>query len=510
MAHQLVIVLDFGGQYNQLIARRVRDCNVYCEVLSYKTPLAEIKKKNPTGIIFTGGPNSVYLEDSPSISKEIFELGVPVLGICYGTQLIAHLLGGKVATAPTSEYGKTETFYRNDCLLFAELPEKGISWMSHTDYIAELPEGFTAAAHTAHCPTAAMQNSKRKIYGVQFHPEVLHSENGIAMLHNFLYRVCGCTGDWTMKQYAQTAIAQIRETVGDKKILLGLSGGVDSSVAAALLSKAVGSQLTCIFVDHGLMRKNEGDEVVAAFKDWDINFLRVNAEQRFLDKLAGVSEPEAKRKIIGEEFIRVFEAEAKKIGTVDYLAQGTIYPDVIESGTGDAAVIKSHHNVGGLPDYVDFKEIIEPLRMLFKDEVRALGTELGLPDYLVWRQPFPGPGLAIRVIGEITKDKLETLRDADYIFREEIAKAGLDRDIHQYFAVLTSMRSVGVMGDFRTYDYTLALRGVTTTDFMTADFARIPYEILEKISSRIVNEVKNINRVVYDITTKPPATIEWE
>ena len=510
MAHQLVIVLDFGGQYNQLIARRVRDCNVYCEVLSYKTPLAEIKKKNPTGIIFTGGPNSVYLEDSPSISKEIFELGVPVLGICYGTQLIAHLLGGKVATAPTSEYGKTETFYRNDCLLFAELPEKGISWMSHTDYIAELPEGFTAAAHTAHCPTAAMQNSKRKIYGVQFHPEVLHSENGIAMLHNFLYRVCGCTGDWTMKQYAQTAIAQIRETVGDKKILLGLSGGVDSSVAAALLSKAVGSQLTCIFVDHGLMRKNEGDEVVEAFKDWDINFVRVNAEQRFLDKLAGVSEPEAKRKIIGEEFIRVFEAEAKKIGTVDYLAQGTIYPDVIESGTGDAAVIKSHHNVGGLPDYVDFKEIIEPLRMLFKDEVRALGTELGLPDYLVWRQPFPGPGLAIRVIGEITKDKLETLRDADYIFREEIAKAGLDRDIHQYFAVLTSMRSVGVMGDFRTYDYTLALRGVTTTDFMTADFARIPYEILEKISSRIVNEVKNINRVVYDITTKPPATIEFE
>lgn len=510
MAHQLVIVLDFGGQYNQLIARRVRDCNVYCEVLSYKTPLAEIKKKNPTGIIFTGGPNSVYLEDSPSISKEIFELDVPVLGICYGTQLIAHLLGGKVATAPTSEYGKTETFYRNDCLLFAELPEKGISWMSHTDYIAELPEGFTAAAHTAHCPTAAMQNSKRKIYGVQFHPEVLHSENGIAMLHNFLYRVCGCTGDWTMKQYAQTAIAQIRETVGDKKILLGLSGGVDSSVAAALLSKAVGSQLTCIFVDHGLMRKNEGDEVVAAFKDWDINFVRVDAEQRFLDKLAGVSEPEAKRKIIGEEFIRVFEAEAKKIGTVDYLAQGTIYPDVIESGTGDAAVIKSHHNVGGLPDYVDFKEIIEPLRMLFKDEVRALGTELGLPDYLVWRQPFPGPGLAIRVIGEITKDKLETLRDADYIFREEIAKAGLDRDIHQYFAVLTSMRSVGVMGDFRTYDYTLALRGVTTTDFMTADFARIPYEILEKISSRIVNEVKNINRVVYDITTKPPATIEWE
>ncbi len=510
MTHQLVIVLDFGGQYNQLIARRIRDCNVYCEVLPYKTPLAEIQKKSPVGLIFTGGPNSVYEADSPAVSKEIFELGIPILGICYGTQLIAHLLGGRVKTAPTGEYGKTETFYRSDCPLFHELPEKGISWMSHTDYIAELPEGFTVSAHTAHCPTAAMQNAEKKIYGVQFHPEVLHSENGIAMLHNFLYRVCGCIGDWTMKQYAQTAIAQIRETVGDKRILLGLSGGVDSSVAAALLSKAVGSQLTCIFVDHGLMRKNEGDEVVAAFKDWDINFVRVNAEQRFLEKLAGISEPETKRKIIGEEFIRVFEAEAKKIGAVDFLAQGTIYPDVIESGAGEAAVIKSHHNVGGLPDYVDFKEILEPLRMLFKDEVRALGTELGLPDYLVWRQPFPGPGLAVRVIGEITKEKLDILRDADFIFREEIAKAGLERQIHQYFAVLTSMRSVGVMGDFRTYDYTLALRGVTTTDFMTADFARIPYDVLERTSSRIVNEVKNINRVVYDITTKPPSTIEWE
>ena len=510
MAHQLVIVLDFGGQYNQLIGRRVRDCGVYCEVLSYKTPIAELRAKKPVGIIFTGGPNSVYEATSPSISTEIFALGVPVLGICYGTQLIAHLLGGKVSTAPTSEYGKTDTFYDNACALFDGLPEKGVSWMSHTDYIEALPDGFTAAAHTGKCPVAAMQDTARNIYGVQFHPEVLHTENGIQMLHNFLYKICGCTGDWTMKQYAVTAIEQIRRTVGDKKVLLALSGGVDSSVAAALLSKAVGSQLTCIFVDHGLMRKNEGDEVVAAFQDWDINFIRVDAESRFLGKLAGVDEPERKRKIIGEEFIRVFEEEAKKIGAVDFLAQGTIYPDVIESGTGDAAVIKSHHNVGGLPDYVDFKEIIEPLRMLFKDEVRRLGTELGLPDYLVWRQPFPGPGLAIRVIGEITKEKLDILRDADAIFREEIANAGLDREIHQYFAVLTSMRSVGVMGDFRTYDYTLALRGVTTTDFMTADFARIPYDVLEKASSRIVNEVKSINRVVYDITTKPPATIEWE
>lgn len=510
MTHQLVIVLDFGGQYNQLIARRVRDCGVYCEVLSYKTPIEEIKSRKPAGIIFTGGPNSVYDKTSPSISADIFSLGIPVLGICYGTQLIAHLLGGTVSTAPTSEYGKTETYYDCSCPLFEELPPKGISWMSHTDYIAFLPDGFVSAAHTENCPTAAMQNKERGIYGVQFHPEVLHTENGVQMLHNFLYRVCGCTGDWTMKQYAETAVKEIRQKVGGKKVLLALSGGVDSSVAAALLSKAVGSQLTCIFVDHGLMRKNEGDEVENAFKDKEITFVRVNAEQRFLDRLAGVSEPESKRKIIGEEFIRVFEEEAKKIGAVDFLAQGTIYPDVIESGAGDAAVIKSHHNVGGLPDHVDFKEIIEPLRMLFKDEVRRLGTELGLPDYLVWRQPFPGPGLAIRVIGDITKEKLEILRDADYIFREEIANAGLDRSIHQYFAVLTSMRSVGVMGDFRTYDYTLALRGVTTTDFMTADWAKIPYEVLEKVSSRIVNEVKSINRIVYDITTKPPATIEWE
>lgn len=511
MAHQFVLILDFGGQYNQLIARRVRECDVYCEVRSYKrVTMEEIRSMNPAGIIFTGGPNSVYEEGSPKIDPAVFELGIPVLGICYGAQLMAHTLGGKVATAQTKEYGKTDTEFNIKSLLFKGLPVKGVTWMSHTDYISELPAGFSSVSHTEDCPVAAMENPEKKLYAIQFHPEVMHTENGLSMLHNFLYAVCGCTGDWTMGNYAKTAIAEIREKVGSGKVLLALSGGVDSSVAAALLSKAVGNQLTCIFVDHGLMRKNEGDEVVAAFQDWDINFVRVDAEQRFLTKLAGVSEPEKKRKIIGEEFIRVFEEEAKKIGAVDYLAQGTIYPDVIESGSGDAAVIKSHHNVGGLPDYVDFKEIIEPLRLLFKDEVRKLGTELGLADYLVWRQPFPGPGLAIRVIGDLTKEKLDLLRDADFIFREEIANAGLDRNIHQYFAVLTSMRSVGVMGDARTYDYTLALRGVTTTDFMTADFARIPYDVLEKVSSRIINEVNGINRIVYDITTKPPATIEWE
>ena len=471
----------------------------------------EIKALSPVGIIFTGGPNSVYLETSPSISKEIFSLGIPVLGICYGCQLMSHLLGGKVATAITSEYGKTSTRYSsNSSLLFKDLPESGISWMSHTDYVEKAPDDFVITASTDVCPVAGIENAERRLYGIQFHPEVNHTENGSRMLYNFLFEICGCTGDWTMGNYAQTAIKSIRDKVGDGKVLLALSGGVDSSVAAALLSKAVGNQLTCIFVDHGFMRKNEGDEVEAAFADWDINFIRVNAKAQFMSKMSGVSDPETKRKIIGEEFIRVFEQEAKKIGKVDYLVQGTIYPDVIESGTGDAAVIKSHHNVGGLPDYVDFKEIIEPLRLLFKDEVRKLGIELGLSEVLVWRQPFPGPGLAIRIIGEITDEKLLILQDADYIFREEIANAGLSRDIHQYFAVLTNMRSVGVMGDGRTYDYTLALRGVTTTDFMTADFARIPYDVLEKISSRVVNEVKSINRVVYDITTKPPATIEWE
>ena len=513
MNNELVIVLDFGGQYNQLIARRVRECGVYCEVRSYKTPIDELKKLEPKGIIFTGGPNSVYDEASPHIGKEIFELGIPILGICYGAQLVAYTLGGKVETCSVSEYGKTETFYDKSCILFGavkDLPDSDTSWMSHTDFVAQVPEGFRITAHTKNCPAAAFENKERRIYAVQFHPEVNHTAHGVEMLDSFVKNVCGCKGDWNMKNYAEVVIGQIREKVGNGRALLALSGGVDSSVACALMAKAVGDRLTCVFVDHGFMRKNEGDEVEAAFKDWDLNFVRVDASERFLSKLEGVSDPETKRKTIGEEFIRVFEQEAKKIGAVDFLVQGTIYPDVIESGAGDAAVIKSHHNVGGLPDFVDFKEIIEPLRMLFKDEGRKLGTELGLPDYLVWRQPFPGPGLAIRIIGEITREKLDILRDADLIFREEIANAHLDRDINQYFAVLTDMRSVGVMGDFRTYDYTLALRGVTTSDFMTADFARIPYEVLEKVSIRIVNEVGHINRVCYDITSKPPATIEWE
>lgn len=512
MENQLVIVLDFGGQYNQLIARRVRECGVYCEVLRYTTPLSEILARKPVGIIFTGGPGSVQEENAPQADPAIFDAGIPILGICYGCQWMACTLGGDVSPCISSEYGKTETTYDKSCVLFQDpaLPEIGISWMSHTDYISRVPDGFTVTAHTADCPAAAIANPARKLYGVQFHPEVQHTQQGITMLRQFLMQVCGCTGDWTMGNYAKTAIAQLREKVGDGKVLLALSGGVDSSVCAALLSRAIGSNLTCIFVDHGFLRKNEADEVEAAFADWDIRLIRVDAKDIFMEKLRGVTDPEKKRKIIGEEFIRAFEREAKKIGSVDYLAQGTIYPDVIESGTGDAAVIKSHHNVGGLPDYVDFREIIEPLRLLFKDEVRALGTELGLPHNLVWRQPFPGPGLAIRIIGEITDEKLAILQDADLIFREEIANAGLDTSINQYFAVLTDMRSVGVMGDGRTYDYTVALRAVTTTDFMTADFARIPYDVLEKASARIVNEVDHVNRVVYDITTKPPATIEWE
>lgn len=513
MENELVLVIDFGGQYNQLIARRVREHNIYCEVISYKTPIDEIRAKNPKGIIFTGGPNSVYLDNSPRMGKEIFELGVPVLGICYGAQFMAYALGGDIGTASDSslsEFGRTETDIDNNSALFKNIESRTVVWMSHNDYIKQLPDGFSGCGKTEKCPYAAFENPERRLYGVQFHPEVNHTERGFDMIGNFLKNVCQCKGDWTMENYAETAIRDIREKVGDGKALLALSGGVDSSVACKLLAKAIGNQLTCIFVDHGLMRKNEGDEVEAAFKDSGVNFVRVNAGERFLSKLAGVSEPESKRKIIGEEFIRVFEEEAKKIGKVDYLVQGTIYPDVIESGLGDAAVIKSHHNVGGLPDYVDFKEIIEPLRLLFKDEVRKLGLTLGLDEKLVYRQPFPGPGLAIRIIGEITPQKVATLQDADAIFREEIANAGLDRDINQYFAVLTNMRSVGVMGDGRTYDYTLALRAASTSDFMTADFSRIPYDVLEKVSVRIVNEVKNINRIVYDITSKPPATIEWE
>lgn len=507
---EMVLVVDFGGQYNQLIARRVRDCHVYCEVVPYNKALEAVKEKQPKGIIFTGGPNSVYADGAPQIDPAIFEQGIPVLGLCYGMQIMAHTLGGKVEAAEKREFGKTVTTFDASAPVFKNLPEESITWMSHVDYVAEMPEGFTKIAHTGDCPIAAMMNTEKNLYAMQYHPEVNHSEKGVDMLKNFLTEVCGCSESWTMANYAKSAIESIRAQVGDGQVLLALSGGVDSSVAAQLLSKAIGSQLTCIFVDHGLMRKNEGDEVEAAFADSGMHFIRVNAEERFLKKLEGITDPETKRKTIGEEFIRVFEDEGKKIGSVDFLAQGTIYPDVIESGTGDAAVIKSHHNVGGLPAVVEFKGLIEPLRMLFKDEVRQLGLELGLADYLVWRQPFPGPGLGIRVMGDITKEKLDILRDADAIYREEIAAAGLDRSINQYFAVLTDTRTVGVMGDFRTYDYTLALRGVTTTDFMTADWARIPYDVLDKISSRIVNEVDHINRIVYDITSKPPSTIEWE
>lgn len=511
--NQKILILNFGGQYDQLIARRVRECNVYCEVKPYTMTLDEIRDFGPIGIIFTGGPDSVYREDSLHPAEGIFELGIPVLGICYGCQLIAHHLGGSVTAAgeeQAREYGKTPVYYDDTCTLFQELPKEGIAWMSHGDYMERIPEGFRLAAHSDKCPNVAICDEKRKIYGVQFHPEVNHTQNGTRMIGNFLYKICQAAGDWTMEGYKNRCIADIRAKVGNGQVLLALSGGVDSSVCAALFAEAVGKQLTCVFVDHGLLRKREGDEVEEAFSKWDINLLRINAKERFLEKLAGVSEPERKRKIIGEEFIRVFEEEGRKIGKTDFLAQGTIYPDVIESGKENAETIKSHHNVGGLPDFVDFKEIIEPLRLLFKDEVRALGKELGLPDYLVMRQPFPGPGLAIRVIGDITEEKLSILREADAVFREEIANANLEKSMSQYFAVLTNMKSVGVMGDGRTYDWAIALRSVTTEDFMTAEWTRIPYEVLDKVSRRIVNEVPHVNRVLYDITGKPPATVEFE
>lgn len=514
MEQEKVIVIDFGGQYNQLVARRVRECNVYCEIYSYRTDIEQIRKMNPKGIILTGGPNSCFEADSPTCSRELFELGIPVLGLCYGAQLMMHVLGGTVEHAPVREYGKTEVTISADSPVFENVSKKTVCWMSHFDYIKKLAPGFMVTAHTADCPVAAAEDSCKKLYAIQFHPEVLHTSEGTKMLYNFVRNICGCTGSWRMDSFVEDSIQHIREKVGSGKALCALSGGVDSSVAAVMLSKAIGKQLTCVFVDHGLLRKDEGDEVEAVFGPkgpYELNFIRVNAQERFYQKLAGVTEPEQKRKIIGEEFIRVFEEEAQKIGAVDFLVQGTIYPDVVESGLGgESAVIKSHHNVGGLPDCVDFKEIVEPLRSLFKDEVRKAGLELGIPEYLISRQPFPGPGLGVRIIGEVTEQKVKIVQEADAIYREEIAEAGLDQGMGQYFAALTNMRSVGVMGDERTYDYAVALRAVNTVDFMTAEAAEIPFAVLQKVMSRIVNEVNGVNRVLYDLTSKPPGTVEFE
>jgi len=543
MDQEKVIVIDFGGQYNQLVARRVRECNVYCEIYSYRKPLSEIRALNPKGIILTGGPDSCYLEGAATCDAELFNMGIPVLGLCYGAQLMMQVLGGKVERAANREYGHTDIRIDSTSPVFTGVPRKTTCWMSHFDYISEAAPGFKAIATTGNCPYAAIENPEKKLYGFQFHPEVLHTPQGSSMIYNFVREVCGCSGSWKMESFVEDTVKSLRDTIGDGKVLLALSGGVDSSVAAGLLARAVGKQLTCVFVDHGLLRKNEGDQVEQVFGDkggFELNFIRVNAAERYYNKLEGITEPEEKRKIIGEEFIRVFEEEAKKIGTVDYLAQGTIYPDVVESGLGgESAVIKSHHNVGGLPDFVDFKEIVEPLRMLFKDEVREVGRQLGIPENLVSRQPFPGPGLGIRIIGDITAEKVVMVQDADWIYREEVENAARDYAVSaaaidgikidpenpdysvmkkyypdwmpdQYFAALTNVRSVGVMGDERTYDYAVCVRAVKTVDFMTAESAEIPFAVLQTVMSRIINEVRGVNRVFYDLTSKPPGTIEFE